>query len=92
MKRKFLRRITAINKNKTKIKYICVLDKIYEVEKLSFYDFTIIAREIDKSITDVPTDEIFDFSDFPEFKITLHNWHGKVINMTKYLNNTKSEL
>lgn len=89
MKRKFLRRISAINE--TRVKYITVLDKLYEVEKISFYYFTVTAKQTDKTIDDVPANEVFDITDFPEFLVTLHNWQGKVIDFVEYVKNRKSE-
>lgn len=85
MKRKFLRRISTINN--TRIKYIKVADKIYEVEKISFYDFSIVAKETDKTISDVPAKEVFAITDFKDFKITLRNWHGNVVDFAEYVKN-----
>lgn len=61
--------------NDTKIKYIKIddVDKLYQVEKISFYDFSIKAVETDLKIGDVPEEEIFDISDFKEFRVTLKN-------------------
>lgn len=75
--------------NTTKIKYIAVCGKIYEVEKLSFYNFTVSARETDATIEDIPAEEVFDISDFPEFRIKLRNWHGNVVDFKKFLENQK---
>lgn len=89
MKTRYLRRISKIND--TKIKYIKVVDKLYEVEDISFFYFTVTAKETDETISDVPANEIFDITDFPEFRITLHNWQGNVIDFVKYVKNRKSE-
>ena len=61
--------------NNTKIKYIKIgdINKIYEVEKISFYDFSIKAIETDLKIDDVPQEEVFDISEFGEFAVTLKN-------------------
>ena len=83
----FLRRISAINE--TRIKYIRVLDKLYEIEKISFYYFTVTAKETDLTISDVPIEEIFDITDFKDFKITLRNWHGNVVDFVNYVKNRK---
>ena len=83
----FLRRISAINE--TRIKYIRVLDKLYEVETISFYYFTVTAKETDLTISDVPIEEIFDITDFKDFKITLRNWHGNVVDFVNYVKNRK---
>lgn len=73
IQRKYLRRISAINE--TKIKYIKIADdsKLYSVEKISFYDFTVSAKETDLTICDVPPEEVFDITDFKDFKVTLRN-------------------
>ena len=87
IRRKYLRRISTINE--TRIKYIRVLDKLYEVETISFYYFTVTAKETDKTISDVPEKEVFDITDLKEFKVTLHNWHGNVVDFMEYVKNRK---
>lgn len=78
--------------NDTKIKYIKILDKLYEVEKISFYDFSVSAVETDLTLEDVPASEVFSLDDFPEFKIKLHNWHGNVVDFAEYVKNQKTNL
>lgn len=78
--------------NTTKIKYIKVLDKMYEVQDISFYDFSVTAAETELQITDVPAQEIFDISDFKEFHVTLRNWHGNVVDFIEYVKNRKMTL
>ena len=75
--------------NETRIKYIRVADKLYKVETISFYYFTVSAKETDKTISDVPAEEIFDITDFKDFKITLRNWHGNVVDFMEYVKNRK---
>lgn len=87
MKTRYLRRISKIND--TKIKYIKVVDKLYEVEDISFFYFTVTAKETEKTVDDVAANEIFDITDFPEFRITLHNWHGNVVDFVEYVKNRK---
>lgn len=82
-----MRRISAIID--TKIKYIKVANKIYEVEKISFFNFTVQAKETDKTISDVPAEEVFDLTDFKEFHVTLRNWHGNLVDFKKYVENRK---
>ena len=77
--------------NTTKIKYIKVLDKIYEVKDISFYDFSVTAAETELQMTDVPAQEIFDISDFKEFLVKLHNWHGNVVDFMEYVKNRKND-
>lgn len=77
-------RIQAINN--TKIKYIKISnsDKLYEVEKISFYDFNIKAVETDLKIADVAENEIFDISDFKDFRVTLKNKGvGKIVEFVR---------
>lgn len=73
--------------NDTKIKYIRIgdADKLYEIEKISFYDFSIKAVETDLKVGDVAENEIFPVENFKDFKVTLKNkgvgkiveFHGK---------------
>ena len=68
----FLRRTWTIND--TKIKYIKVNDtKLYEVEKISFFDFSIEALETDLKVEDMPEQEVFDISYFMGYRIKLKN-------------------
>lgn len=77
-----LRRTQTINE--TKIKYIKIgADKLYKVENISFYDFSIKAVETDLKIGDVAENEIFDISEFKDFKVTLKN--GKVDNVVEFV-------
>lgn len=68
-----LRRTQTIND--TKIKYIKIsdTDKLYEVEKILFYDFSIKAVETDLKIGDVAENEIWDISEFKDFRVMLKN-------------------
>lgn len=77
-----LRRAQTIND--TKIKYIkkSNTNKIYKVEKISFYDFSIKAVETDLKADDVPEEEIWDISGFKEFRVTLRN--GNVNNIVEF--------
>lgn len=70
--------------NDTKIKYIKIgdADKLYKVEKISFYDFSIKAVETDLKVGDVAQNEIFDISDLKDFKVTLKN--GNVDNIVEF--------
>lgn len=62
--------------NDTKIKFLKVTDKLYEVTKISFFHMTIDAMETDIDTGDVPEHEIFDIMDFKNFKIKLMNKAG----------------
>ena len=49
----------------------------------------VLAKEIDLTISDVPVEEVFDITDLKEFKITLRNWHGNVVDFVNYVKNRK---
>lgn len=80
-----MRRTQTIND--TKIKYIKIsnTDKIYEVEEISFYDFSIKAVETDLKVGDVAENEVFDISEFKDYKVTLKN--GNVDNVVEFVRN-----
>lgn len=84
-----MRRITTINS--TKIKFIKVLDRIYAVDKISFFDFSVEAHHTDLSLADVPEEEVFDITELKDFRIKLHNWSGKLVDFVEYCKNRKSK-
>lgn len=47
------------------------------------------AKETDKTISDVLEKEVFDITDLKEFKVTLRNWHGNVVDFMEYVKNRK---
>ena len=61
------------------------------MEKISFYNFTVVAKETDLTIGDVPAEEVFDITDFRDFKVTLRKGHGNVVNFADYVKNRKTE-
>lgn len=73
----YVRGKIVLNHNCSKIKCIKVLSKLYEVVKISFYDFSVEARETNLNIDDVSEDEIFDISSLADFKVRLVNGNGK---------------
>lgn len=75
--------------NETKIKHLIILDKLYRVTDIDFVEMTLKACDTDKTIDDVPAEEVFDVTDFRDFHITLHNWHGEVIDFEDYVKNRK---
>lgn len=75
--------------NSTKIKFIKVLERLYEVEKISFYDFSVSAKETDLTLGDVPEEEVFNLTDFKEFKIKLRNWQGNIVDFKEYVKSRK---
>lgn len=72
--------------NLTKIKYIIISDKLYEVQHLSFSDLLLSAALCDKSISDVPPEEIFPLDDFGEFRVKLINGCGQaeIVNFAEW--------
>lgn len=62
--------------NETKIKYLLVVDKIYEVTSINWLHFALEARETDLNVGDVPDNEVFPIEDFSDFKIRLVNGSG----------------
>lgn len=75
--------------NNTKIKYLLVCDKLYKVTDINFSDLTLEAGETNLLVPDVPAEEIFRLEDFKEFRVTLRNWQGKVVNFADYVENRK---
>lgn len=70
------RRILTINN--TKIKYLKLPgNKIYKVTDISFFHMTIRAVELLSSAASIPEDEIWDVSEFENYKITLVNNGGR---------------
>ena len=67
------------------------MEKLYEVDKISFFNFSVQAKETDITISDVPAEEVFDLTDFKDFKVTLRNWQGNVVNFVDYVKNLKSD-
>lgn len=80
----------TLKTNDTKIKYLLVVDcKLYEVVNIDLIGLTIEAIETELTIPDVPPEEVFDITEFREFKITLRNRQGKVIIFQDYVKNRK---
>lgn len=62
------------------------MDKLYRVIEISFFTLSVTATETDLTLADVPQEEVFDLTELKEFKVTLNNWAGKVIDMVEYVN------
>ena len=60
-----------MSKNISKIQYLLVADKIYEVSAIDFHNLAIEANETDLTIADVPEDEVFPVELFGEFRVRL---------------------
>ena len=78
-----MRRTQTIND--TRIKYIKIsnTDKLYRIEKISFYDFSIKAVETDLKVGDVAENEVWDISELKDFRVTLKN--GNVDNIVEFV-------
>lgn len=63
--------------NNTKIKYLKVIDKIYEIKKISFFYMKIEATETNLTVDDVPEYELWDVGEFKNYKVKLINGSGK---------------
>lgn len=62
--------------NNTKIKYLNVENKIYQIIDISFFHMTIEAVETDLTVTDVPGDELWSIEEFRRYKVKLINNGG----------------
>ena len=88
-RRKDSRRETHINN--TKIKYLKVIDKIYEITRISFFYMTIEASETDLTIDDVPEDEVWDLEEFKNYRVKLVNngGMGEIVDFSDWVNRCK---
>lgn len=62
--------------NNTKIKFLNVEGKIYQVTNISFFHMTIEATETDLTLSDVPECELWDLAEFERYKVKLVNNGG----------------
>lgn len=73
--------------NITKINYIRICGELYHVTDISFYHMAITVETITGDIQP-PEDEVFDITDFSEFRITINNRNGdelpKVIQLSEW--------
>lgn len=70
----------------TRIKYLLVVDKIYEVTSINWLHFALEARETDLNVGDVPDSEVFPLEDFSDFKVRLVNGGvAKIIDFEEYV-------
>lgn len=66
--------------NNTKIKYLKLPgNKIYKITDISFFHMEIRATESLSSAASIPEDEIWDISEFKNYKITLINNGGRAV-------------
>lgn len=59
------------------MKYISVGNKLYEITKISFYYMEVEAVQTDLTINDVPESEVWDISEFENYKVKLVNNGGR---------------
>lgn len=84
------RRIQAIND--TKIQYISVVNKVYEVTSINWLHSYLEAKQTDLNIGDVPESELWDISYFEDFRVRLVNSSGKteIIDMAEWVKGYRS--
>lgn len=70
-----------------------VIGKIYEITKISFFYMTIEAIETKLTAADVSEDELWDISDFKNYKIKLINNGGQaeIVDFEKWINKINEE-
>lgn len=72
--------------NNTRIQYLLVAgSKLYEVTHIDFSELMIEAKECDLNVGDVPEEEVFCLEDFGEFKVTLRNEGGEVVDFAEWV-------
>ena len=78
------------------MKYISVdtTSKIYEITKISFFYMNVEAVETDLTINDVPESEVWDISEFKNYKVKLINSGGnaEIIDFKDWKEKHKKEL
>ncbi len=80
--------------NNTKIKYLLVANKIYEVTSINWLHSFLEAKETDLSVGDVPESELWDIEEFEDFKVRLVNGDrmGEVIDFGEWVERHKGEM
>ena len=73
----------------TKIKYLLVINKVYEVTNIDWLNLSMEAIETDLTVDNISEDMIFYIADFGEFQIKLQNLNRKieVINFEEWKEN-----
>jgi len=77
--------------NDTIIKYLSVVNKIYEVTSINWLHSYLEAKETNLSVGDVEETELWDIAEFEDFHVRLVNGEGvaKVINFGKWVERHK---
>ncbi len=72
--------------NNTKVKYLNVENKIYQVTDISFFHMRIEAVETNLTVTDVPGDELWGIEGFRRYKVRLINndGMGEIVDFEKW--------
>lgn len=72
--------------NNTKIKYLNVTGKIYQVINISFFHMTLEAVETNLTAADVSEDELWNLEEFSKYKVKLVNngGEGEIIDFESY--------
>ena len=73
------------------MKYLKVIDKIYEIKKISFYYMEIEAEQTELTVDDVPECEVWDIGEFERYKVKLINGSGKaeIVDFSDWVNRHK---
>ena len=77
--------------NNTKIKYLNVTGKIYQVINISFFHMTLEAVETNLTAADVSEDELWNLEEFSKYKVKLVNngGEGEIIDFERRAVNKK---
>lgn len=72
--------------NNTKIKYLNVADKIYQVINISFFHMTLEAVETNLTAAKVSEDELWNLEEFEKYEVKLVNngGEGKIVDFESY--------
>lgn len=73
------------------MKYLKVIDKVYEIKKISFFYMTIEGVETNLTVDDVPEYELWDVGEFKNYKVKLINGSGKaeIVDFSDWVNGHK---
>ena len=62
-----------------------MVGKLYQVTHIDFGDLILEARETDLDVSDVLEEEVFCLEDFGDFKVTLRNGGGNVVDFGEWV-------
>lgn len=77
--------------NNTKIKYLKVKDKIYEIKRISFFYMEFEAEQTDLTVDDVSECELWDIREFKNYRIKLITGSDKaeIVDFSDWVNRCK---